>query len=584
MTLTVRSATVTGATTKGSALTHAEMDANWAHVIESSNHNFTQSGSGAVSRTVSSKLGDVVSVKDFGATGDGSTDDTSAINAAITACLSSGAALYFPEGVYKITSTLTTITGQFTMYGDGPFKTRLQFAPTAADTMIYMDNAGSRVTHCVLRDFACYSTDTTYVKVAIDARDLSVCTFDRIYIHGTGISSGAGQGAGWGDSTNASIGIRFQGREAVDVSTLEIIADKPLYFAANPNTSATDGEDCDHFHFQDCYLIGNANPLIEFAAGIGAMELTFDGYQAWVGGTTGFKINDTRVGPTVTSRGISFKGVRREQGESTTAYVFDCTFTAPVQNIGFEGVLMASGSNGIKLDGFARAVLSRVTAAMTTTQLTVANVTSSSVLVLSGCTWQSTGTFTTTGLSQITATAYRSASYSAPSDAVYAGQITDTRLTVEKVRATSANSAVAIVCTGTTGDGLQMIPQAAGSGAVIRAVNNAESDFEPITIGGETIDLRYRTGVATLASALNINTSGVATVAANTATPANGSTSARLLFGTTAGFGIYYGSGAPTVSAAQGSFYMRSDGSSGSTRAYINTDGGTTWTAVTTAT
>jgi hypothetical protein len=76
---------------------------------------------------------------------------------------------------------------------------------------------------------------------------------------------------------------------------------------------------------------------------------------------------------------------------------------------------------------------------------------------------------------------------------------------------------------------------------------------------------------------------GVTTVCSATATPAAGSTSARLLFGTTAGFGIYYGSGAPTVSAAQGSIYLRSDGSSTSTRLYVNSDGGTTWVNVTTA-
>lgn len=69
----------------------------------------------------------------------------------------------------------------------------------------------------------------------------------------------------------------------------------------------------------------------------------------------------------------------------------------------------------------------------------------------------------------------------------------------------------------------------------------------------------------------------------NVATPAGGSTTARLLFGTTDGFGIYYGSGAPTVSAAQGSIYLRSDGSSTSTRLYVNTTGSTTWTNVTTA-
>lgn len=76
---------------------------------------------------------------------------------------------------------------------------------------------------------------------------------------------------------------------------------------------------------------------------------------------------------------------------------------------------------------------------------------------------------------------------------------------------------------------------------------------------------------------------GAITNSNGTATPAGGSTAARLLFGTTAAFGIYYGSGAPTVSAAQGSLYIRSDGSSTSTRLYVNTTGSTTWTNFTSA-
>ena len=51
----------------------------------------------------------------------------------------------------------------------------------------------------------------------------------------------------------------------------------------------------------------------------------------------------------------------------------------------------------------------------------------------------------------------------------------------------------------------------------------------------------------------------------------------------TAQIGWYYGSGVPTVSAAKGSLYTRTDGSSTSTRLYVNTNGSTSWTSVTTA-
>jgi hypothetical protein len=68
-----------------------------------------------------------------------------------------------------------------------------------------------------------------------------------------------------------------------------------------------------------------------------------------------------------------------------------------------------------------------------------------------------------------------------------------------------------------------------------------------------------------------------------TAIPAGGAADTGIELSSTAHFGIFFGSGAPTLSAGQGSIYLRSDGSSGSTRIYVNTNSSTGWTNVTTA-
>jgi hypothetical protein len=67
-----------------------------------------------------------------------------------------------------------------------------------------------------------------------------------------------------------------------------------------------------------------------------------------------------------------------------------------------------------------------------------------------------------------------------------------------------------------------------------------------------------------------------------TAIPAGGTAGLGYRVSSTANFGVFFGSGAPTLSAAKGSLYLRSDGSTTNDRMYVNTDGSTTWTAVTT--
>lgn len=75
---------------------------------------FTATGTGAISRSLSAKVNEVPSVKDFGAVGDGITDDT---NAFITA-LAARNCVFVPTGTYLITSTIT-VPASRALFGQG---------------------------------------------------------------------------------------------------------------------------------------------------------------------------------------------------------------------------------------------------------------------------------------------------------------------------------------------------------------------------------------------------------------------------------------------------------------------------------
>lgn len=84
---------------------------------------FIQSGTGAVTRSVQDKLRESVSVKDFGAVGDGVTDDWAAVRAALD---SNPKAVYFPPGTYYLSKTLN-LKRTVKLYGDGAFDAAMQF-------------------------------------------------------------------------------------------------------------------------------------------------------------------------------------------------------------------------------------------------------------------------------------------------------------------------------------------------------------------------------------------------------------------------------------------------------------------------
>ena len=87
--------------------------------LSSSKSSFTQSGTSAVQRTVEEKLKDIVSVKDFGARGDGLFNDTAAIQAAVN----TQKAVHMPAGTYLVKDMITLGNAQV-LQGEGPNKSR----------------------------------------------------------------------------------------------------------------------------------------------------------------------------------------------------------------------------------------------------------------------------------------------------------------------------------------------------------------------------------------------------------------------------------------------------------------------------
>ena len=114
----------------------------------------------------------------------------------------------------------------------------------------------------------------------------------------------------------------------------------------------------------------------------------------------------------------------------------------------------------------------------------------------------------------------------------------------------------------------------------------SENGFQTVSINASTgtVTVTGTFGAATSVTSLAATTvSATGNVTADSASAlVAGGASAFIATNTAAGMGVYIGSGAPTVAAAKGSLYLRSDGSSASTRLFVS-DGGTTWIAVTTA-
>ena len=115
-----------------------------AGVTDASLVTYTAGFTGAAAQTVQTKLEQYVSVKDFGAVGDGVADDTASVQAAIDYIVSTGksAQVTFPNGAYKCDGGLIVNVGYVSLYGGG---VKLDFSGLSAGaTAITFVGGGSQ--------------------------------------------------------------------------------------------------------------------------------------------------------------------------------------------------------------------------------------------------------------------------------------------------------------------------------------------------------------------------------------------------------------------------------------------------------
>jgi hypothetical protein len=135
-----------------------------------------QSGTGAVARTVTSKLNDFVNVLDFGATGNGSTDDLAAFQLAVN----TGKNVYIPDGEWRLSGAVSVTTAGQQITGSGA-KCRIQSTSTTADFFTVGDGV-SVIRSVKFRDFVMFATVTKVAGAAIRFRLSQWCAVESVQV------------------------------------------------------------------------------------------------------------------------------------------------------------------------------------------------------------------------------------------------------------------------------------------------------------------------------------------------------------------------------------------------------------------
>jgi hypothetical protein len=304
---------------------------------------FEQPGTGAVLRTVQSKGQDVVSVKDFGATGNGTTDDTTAIQAAITYAQTSGQTVYMPAGTYLVTHSLNATssgipTHPVNIIGDGQNNTVINGVLVEAYPILdYTNNKRGSLKRLSITSTAA-SLDTCALLLAESAATVGAL----ISIEDCGIASGSPTAwasmIGWCADQTLVRGSYFYATKKYGV----IFGAQNLASVTSKfQTIALEAGDCTYSSFVQCNFLGQANAAFGFSGGD---EISFtDCYYTVTGaGCAGIfdYDSDSYVGS------LNMRGVRFEN-QSTYSGANCLNIKTTLQSAYLDGVFSSDAAAGI---------------------------------------------------------------------------------------------------------------------------------------------------------------------------------------------------------------------------------------------
>lgn len=210
------------------------------------NLQFLFPGTGSVARSDLYKFADFLSVKDFGAVGDGVTNDTAAIQQAISVAQALHKYVYLPAATYLVSGTLS-VSAPVGIVGEGMGRSIIQITSSQSVPVIQVANgASTAAASSLFKDFTINSTVTT----ASGCDGLQIqgginFAVERVQVSGTynGINVTQATGGAWisdtfvNNTTNNGIMVDA-GNMLVKDSWVINCGNYGYYFTSNTNQSA----------------------------------------------------------------------------------------------------------------------------------------------------------------------------------------------------------------------------------------------------------------------------------------------------------------------------------------------------------